>query len=94
MYAIRSYYAPIDRLAVKTFTLPFDRVVIRDALMREHYRGGQSFYVCPRISDITKLEQTLKELVPELKMVVAHGQMNAEDRITSYNVCYTKLLRV
>ncbi len=70
---------PIDRLAVKTFTLPFDRVVIRDALMREHYRGGQSFYVCPRISDITKLEQTLKELVPELKMVVAHGQMNAED---------------
>jgi len=78
---------PIDRLAVKTFTLPFDPVVIRDALMREHYRGGQSFYVCPRIADIPKLEQTLKDLVPELKLLVAHGQMGAEEieeKMTSF----------
>ncbi len=71
--------APIDRLAVKTFVLPFDPVVIRDALMREHYRGGQSFYVCPRISDIAELESELRKLVPELKLVVAHGQMGAEE---------------
>ena len=71
--------APIDRLAVKTFVLPYDPVVIRDALMREHYRGGQSFYVCPRISDIAELERDLRTLVPELKIVVAHGQMGAED---------------
>ena len=71
--------APIDRLAVKTFVLPYDPVVIRDALMREHYRGGQSFYVCPRISDMEELEKELKNLVPELKVVAAHGQMSAED---------------
>ncbi|TAL27756.1 MAG: DEAD/DEAH box helicase, partial [Alphaproteobacteria bacterium] len=71
--------APIDRLAVKTFVLPYDPVVIRDALMREHFRGGQSFYVCPRIADLAELEDTLKTLVPELKVVVAHGQMAAEE---------------
>ncbi|MEZ0223172.1 MAG: transcription-repair coupling factor [Alphaproteobacteria bacterium] len=71
--------APIDRLAVKTFVLPYDPVVIRDALMREHFRGGQSFYVCPRISDLDELEDSLKTLVPELKLVVAHGQMAAEE---------------
>ena len=71
--------APVDRLAVKTFVLPYDPVVIRDALMREHYRGGQSFYVCPRISDMEELEKDLRILVPELKIVAAHGQMSAED---------------
>lgn len=71
--------APMDRLAVKTFVLPYDPVVIRDSLMREHYRGGQSFYVCPRIADLSDLETGLKELVPELKIVTAHGQMSAEE---------------
>ncbi len=71
--------APMDRLAVKTFVLPYDPVVIRDALMREHYRGGQTFYVCPRISDIEELRDALATLVPELKVVVAHGQMGAEE---------------
>lgn len=71
--------APLDRLAVKTFVLPFDPVVIRDALMREHYRGGQSFYVCPRITDLVDLEKDLRTLVPELKIVVAHGQMGPEE---------------
>ena len=71
--------APIDRLAVKTFVLPFDPVIIRDALMREHYRGGQTFYVCPRVSDLEDVRQMLKEVVPELKTVVAHGQMAAEE---------------
>ncbi len=71
--------APLDRLAVKTFVLPYDPVVIRDALMREHYRGGQSFYVCPRIADMDELEKELRRLVPELKIVAAHGQMSADD---------------
>ena len=71
--------APVDRLAVKTFVLPYDPVVIRDALMREHYRGGQSFYVCPRIADMQELENDLRNLVPELKVMAAHGQMSAEE---------------
>ena len=67
---------PIDRLAVSTFVLPFDSVILRDAMMREHLRGGQTFYVCPRISDMAPLMDKLKKIVPELKVVAAHGQMN------------------
>lgn len=67
---------PVDRLAVRTFVLPMDDLVIREALLREHYRGGQSFYVCPRISDLKEINDFLKETVPEVKVVMAHGQMS------------------
>ncbi len=66
---------PIDRLPVRTNIMPFNPVVIRDALMREHFRGGLSFYVVPRIKDIECVEKQLKEFVPELKYKIAHGQM-------------------
>jgi transcription-repair coupling factor (superfamily II helicase) len=70
---------PIDRLAVRTFIMPADPVVLREALMRERYRGGQSFFVCPRISDQGRLRQDLEKLVPELKLAIANGQMPAAD---------------
>ena len=70
---------PVDRLAVRTFILPFDPVVIREALLREKYRGGQSYYVCPRVAYIPQLEERLKELVPELSFGVAHGRMATKD---------------
>ncbi|NCC02588.1 MAG: transcription-repair coupling factor [Proteobacteria bacterium] len=79
---------PVDRLAVSTYVLPFDPLVIREALMREHYRGGQSFYVCPRIEDLLKVQETLRELVPELKMVSAHGRMSPtelDDIMTAFD---------
>lgn len=78
---------PVDRLAIRTFVLPYDPMVIREALLREHYRGGQSFYVCPRIKDLREVEDELKELVPELKTVSAHGQMTPtelEDRMSAF----------
>ena len=78
---------PVDRLAIRTFVMPTDEMIIREALMREHYRGGQSFYVCPRIKDIHDIEDMLAELVPELKCVIAHGQMSAtdlDDRMTAF----------
>jgi len=67
---------PIDRLAVRTFVTPFDPLVVREALLREHYRGGQSFFVAPRISDLREAEEFLKSVVPEVKPAVAHGQMS------------------
>ncbi|HYG86551.1 MAG TPA: transcription-repair coupling factor [Azospirillum sp.] len=70
---------PVDRLAVRTFVLPYDPVVIREAILREHYRGGQSFYVCPRIEDLAKVAERVRELVPEVKVVTAHGQMPASE---------------
>jgi transcription-repair coupling factor (superfamily II helicase) len=66
---------PVDRLAVRTFVQSHDPVLIREALLREHFRGGQSFYVCPRVADIDKLVGELRTLVPELKLAVAHGQL-------------------
>ena len=66
---------PVDRLAIRTFVLPMDSMVIREALLREHYRGGQSFYVCPRVADLKEIEDLLREHVPEVKTVTAHGKM-------------------
>jgi transcription-repair coupling factor (superfamily II helicase) len=67
--------APVDRLAVRTFVAPFDSVVVREALLRERYRGGQSFYVCPRIEDLGEAKAFLDQSVPEVRVAVAHGQM-------------------
>jgi len=66
---------PVDRLAVRTFVLPFDPVVIREAILRERFRGGQTFYVCPRVADIDGIAERLQKLVPEVKYAIAHGQM-------------------
>ncbi|MCX8954166.1 transcription-repair coupling factor, partial [Ruegeria sp. NA] len=78
---------PIDRLAIRTYVSEFDAVTIREALLREHYRGGQSFYVVPRISDLPEIEEFLKDQLPELTYVVAHGQMAAgelDDRMNAF----------
>jgi transcription-repair coupling factor (superfamily II helicase) len=66
---------PIDRLAVRTFVSPFDGIVVREALLRERYRGGQAFYVCPRIEDLAEAKAFLDKHVPEVRVAVAHGQM-------------------
>ncbi len=66
---------PVDRLAVRTFVTPFDELLVREALLRERYRGGQSFYVCPRIEFLDDALAFLRSSVPEAKVVVAHGQM-------------------
>ena len=70
--------APVRRQPTRTFTLPFDPAVAREALMREHRRGGQSFVVCPRIGDLAPTEARLREAAPELRLVQAHGRMKPE----------------
>ncbi len=70
---------PIDRLAVRTFVLPYDPVVLREAILRERYRGGQVFYVCPRLADIDRVAERLAKLVPEVKTAVAHGRLAPAD---------------
>ncbi|THV13463.1 transcription-repair coupling factor [Rhizobium rhizophilum] len=79
---------PVDRMAVRTFISPFDPLVIRETLMREHYRGGQSFYVCPRLSDLADVKSFLDENVPELKVAIAHGQMAAGELEDIMNAFY------
>ncbi|GAA6165194.1 transcription-repair coupling factor [Pelagimonas sp. KU-00592-HH] len=78
---------PVDRLAIRTYVSEFDAVTIREALLREHYRGGQSFYVVPRISDLPDIEAFLREQVPEISFITAHGQMAAgelDDRMNAF----------
>ena len=66
---------PVDRLSVRTYVMEFDEVAVREALLRERYRGGQSYFVAPRVADLPFLERFLKEQVPEVSYLVAHGQL-------------------
>ncbi|MCC5997327.1 MAG: transcription-repair coupling factor [Oceanicaulis sp.] len=78
---------PVDRLAVRTYVTPFDPVTVREALLRERYRGGQSFFVAPRIADLDEIAEFMREQVPEVSFTVAHGQMAAtqlEDIMTAF----------
>ncbi|QPC99812.1 transcription-repair coupling factor [Qipengyuania soli] len=78
---------PVDRLAVRTYVMEWDDMVMREALLREHHRGGQSFIVVPRISDMEGITDWLHEHVPEVKFVAAHGQMGAgeiEERMSAF----------
>ncbi|TCP35035.1 transcription-repair coupling factor [Sphingomonas sp. BK235] len=78
---------PVDRLAVRTYVMPWDPVVLREALLREHYRGGQSFLVTPRVADLPDIEEYLRREVPEIRYVVAHGQMapsEVEERMSAF----------
>lgn len=78
---------PVDRLAVRTYVMEWDEMVMREALLREHHRGGQSFIVVPRIADMPEVEDWLHKAVPEVKFIAAHGQMGpreVEDRMAAF----------
>ncbi len=78
---------PIDRLAIRTYVSEFDTITVREALLREHYRGGQSFFVVPRISDLPEIEDFLRREVPEVTYITATGQMPAgalDDRMNLF----------
>ncbi len=78
---------PVDRLTVRTYVAPFDTVTVREALLRERFRGGQSFFVVPRILDLEEIETFLRDAVPEVSYVVAHGRMTPvelEDIMTAF----------
>jgi transcription-repair coupling factor (superfamily II helicase) len=79
---------PVDRLSIRTYISEFDTVTVREALLREHYRGGQSFFVVPRIKDLPEIEDFLANQVPEVSFVVAHGQLAATDLDDRMNAFY------
>ena len=79
---------PVDRLAIRTYVSEFDTIALREALLREHYRGGQSFFVVPRVRDIPEMESFLRDHVPEVSVVVAHGQMPAGELDDKMNAFY------
>lgn len=85
---------PVDRLAVRTFVMEHDPVVIREAILREHYRGGQTFYVCPRIEDLDGIREQLAKLVPEVNVVTVHGRMAARDLEQAIGAFYERRFNV
>ena len=70
---------PVDRLAVRTSVGPWDGVVLAEAIRRERFRGGQVFCVCPRIDQLERVYERLLNIVPESKIITAHGQMPANE---------------
>ncbi|WP_104490901.1 transcription-repair coupling factor [Paracoccus denitrificans] len=81
---------PVDRLSIRTYVSEFDGVTIREALLREKYRGGQSFFVVPRLADLPEVEEWLREHVPEVSTIVAHGQLAAGDLDRRMNAFYDR----
>ncbi|HSD91566.1 MAG TPA: transcription-repair coupling factor [Methyloceanibacter sp.] len=81
---------PVDRLAVRTYVMPFDPVILREALLRERFRGGQTFFVVPRISDLDEAADFIKEHAPELKVARAHGQMGSRELDQVMNAFYDR----
>jgi transcription-repair coupling factor (superfamily II helicase) len=69
---------PEDRLSIRTFVLPFSEEVIREAVDREIRRGGQVFFVHNRVETLPVMERTLREILPHVRIVAAHGQMDEE----------------
>ncbi len=81
---------PVDRLAVRTFVIEEDPVVIREALLREHYRSGQTFYVCPHIEDLDGMGEKLAKLVPEVSVIKVHGRMASRDLEQAISAFYER----
>ncbi|MDO5621617.1 MAG: transcription-repair coupling factor [Paracoccus sp. (in: a-proteobacteria)] len=79
---------PVDRLAIRTYVSEFDSLTIREALLREKYRGGQSFFVVPRLSDLPDIQDWIAEHVPEVSVITAHGQLAAGDLDQRMNAFY------
>ena len=70
---------PHDRLPVETIVTQFDERTIRDAIQRELARGGQVFFLHNRVMTIQDVADRLKKLCPHARLVIGHGQMNADD---------------
>jgi len=70
---------PARRLSIKTFVRQWDSTLIREAFMREIHRGGQVYFVHNKVETIEKIARELRELVPEVELRVAHGQMRERD---------------
>ncbi|MGI5898362.1 MAG: transcription-repair coupling factor [Christensenellales bacterium] len=67
---------PEERLPVMTYVSEYNSITVSDAIMREIGRGGQVYFVYNRVASIDRFAQHLRQIVPEAKIAIAHGQMN------------------
>ncbi|NUC44639.1 transcription-repair coupling factor, partial [Escherichia coli] len=71
--------APQKRLAIKTFLRREEDGVLREAILRELKRGGQVYFLHNEVETIENKRAKLEELIPEARVVVAHGQMHERE---------------
>lgn len=69
---------PEDRFPIRTYVSEYDEDLVREAILREVGRGGQVYFVHNRVQDIDRIAGRLRELVPEARIAVAHGQMHED----------------
>ena len=67
--------APVNRQTIKTEVISFKEDIIKDAIIAEKNRGGQIYYVCPRVKELDEVEEFLKKQLPDISYKIAHGQM-------------------
>ncbi|HNC80754.1 MAG TPA: transcription-repair coupling factor [Rhodocyclaceae bacterium] len=67
--------APQKRLAIKTFVQPYNKGIVREAVLREFKRGGQVYFLHNEVETIVNVREALEELLPEARIVVGHGQL-------------------
>ena len=67
--------APVNRQTIKTEVISFKEDIIKDAINAEKNRGGQIYYVCPRVKELDEVEEFLKKQLPDISYKIAHGQM-------------------
>jgi transcription-repair coupling factor (superfamily II helicase) len=70
---------PLDRLPIETVVRRFSKAVIKEALERELARGGQVFFVHNRVQSLTSMARFIQELVPDARVIMAHGQMSERE---------------
>ena len=68
--------APVNRQTIKTEVISFDEETIKSAIEFENSRGGQVYYVCPRVKQLDEIEHYLKREMPNVSYKIAHGQMS------------------
>lgn len=66
---------PENRFPIQTYVMEYNEAVVREGILRELERGGQVYFVHPRVRGIERIEQQISELVPEARVAIAHGQM-------------------
>lgn len=82
---------PLERIPIQTAVFPFDGLTVREALLREKERGGQSFFVCPRLADIPLVEKEISKLLPYFKIAIATGQLDSKElETTIVDFCHRK----
>ena len=85
---------PSDRVPIKTFLTKYDTSTIRSVITNEVKRGGQLFYITPRIKEIPNIKKRLTNIVPDCKIGIVHGRLKSENLNSIYEDFFRKKIDI